>query len=169
MRLHLYSHEKVFIRMKSSKQKSNSLDTPTGRPQLILQEVSERGPEGWREVQKSIAESSGLALLLVDGYQPPALIVTNNNSICHAFQSSPDFVKLCDPFCGAAYSRATAANTITHYRCHAGLHCFATPVEIDEERGLVVIGGRAFVHGSDYREVAERFRSCVLQELFSSE
>jgi len=133
------------------------------------QEAPERAPAGWAQVQKSIAESSGISLLLVEGHQPPALSISNNNSICEALQSSPEYVGLCDPFCGAAHERATGANTITHYRCHAGLQCFAMPVEIDSERQLAVIGGRAFVSSSDYRELAERFRSGDLKDLSSDE
>ena len=41
----------------------------------IEQEVPDRAPRGWREAQQPIAEDSGLALLLVEGYQPPALVV----------------------------------------------------------------------------------------------
>jgi len=107
--------------------------------------------------------------LLVAGHQPPALAIANNNSICEALQSSPEHVKLCYPFCGEAHQRATAANSITHYRCHAGLHCFAMPVEIDKERNLTVIGGRAFVNGNEYRETAERFRFGDLKDLDSDE
>ncbi len=139
------------------------------RPEALLQEEPERAPKGWPQIQTSIAESSGVSLLLVDGYQPPALAIANNNSICEALQSSPDHVGLCDPFCGLAHSRAVKANSITHYRCHAGLQCFAMPVELDQQQQLAVIGGRAFVSSSDYRELAERFRSGDLQELFSDE
>src|SRR5437879_7829488 len=135
----------------------------------IVQEVSERAPNGWPAAQHSIADAAGISLLLVEGHQPPALAIANNNSICEALQSSPEHVKLCDPYCGAAHARATAANTITHYRCHAGLHCFAMPLEIETEQNLAVIGGRAFVRGVDYRETAERFRSGDLQDLFSDE
>ena len=135
---------------------------------LIPQEAPERAPTGWAEVQKPLAEESGISLLLVEGHQPPALVVTNNNSICHALQSSPDHVKLCDPFCGEAHARARAAQAITHYRCHAGLQCFAMPIELDE-RELVAIGGRAFVHSADYRALVERFRSGDLKGLFSEE
>jgi diguanylate cyclase (GGDEF)-like protein len=139
------------------------------RPEPLLQEEPERAPKGWPQIQTSIAESSGISLLLVDGYQPPALAIANNNSICEALQASPDHVGLCDPFCGLAHSRAVKANSITHYRCHAGLQCFAMPVELDQQQQLAVIGGRAFVSSSDYRELAERFRSGDLQELFSDE
>jgi len=137
----------------------------------IPQQANENSPAGWAELQTQAAESSGIALLLVEGYQPPALAITNNNSVCEALQSSPVHVKLCDPYCGEAHARATAAAAagIIHYRCHAGLHCFAMPVDIEAERPLAIIGGRAFVHGSDYRATAERFRSGDLQQLMSEE
>ncbi len=134
----------------------------------IEQEVPERAPRGWAEVQQSVAEDSGLALLLVEGYQPPALVVSNNNSICEALQSSPEHVRLCDPFCGLAHKRATNEGAVVHYRCHAGLQCFSLPVEINK-RQLAVIGGRAFSSSKDYREFVERVRSGDLHELASDE
>jgi diguanylate cyclase (GGDEF)-like protein len=146
--------------------KSKKADRPK-RAEVIPQELPERAPLGWPEIQKSIAESSGISLLLVEGHQPPALSIANNNTICQTLQSSPDHVGLCDPFCGVAHERATGDNSITHYRCHAGLQCFAMPVELDSERQLAVIGGRAFVNSSDYRELAERFRSGDLKDLSS--
>jgi diguanylate cyclase (GGDEF)-like protein len=145
-----------------------SKSKPKPERDLIPQEVPERAPAGWAEVQTRVAAESGISILLVEGHQPPALVVTNNNSICHALQSSPDHAELCEPFCGEAHARATTANAITHYRCHAGLQCFAMPVELDERR-LVAIGGRAFVHSADYRGAVERFRSGDLQDLFSEE
>ncbi len=134
----------------------------------VAQELPERAPAGWAKVQESIASSSGISLLLVEGHQPPALAIANNNSICAALQSSPNHVGLCDPYCGAAHSRAVNADTVTHYRCHAGLQCFAMLIGI-ADRQLAVIGGRAFVSSADYRELAERFRSGDLQELFSDD
>jgi diguanylate cyclase (GGDEF)-like protein len=126
-------------------------------------------PDAWADAQESLAASSGLSLLLVEGRQPPALAVANNNSICRAFQSSPDYVHLCDPFCGVAFERATKAKGVVHYRCHAGLHCFTMPVELSSKRQLAVIGGRAFLTSADYRALAERFRTGDLQDLLSSE
>jgi len=62
-----------------------------------------------------------------------------------------------------------SAGTITHYRCHAGLQCFAMTVELDNRRELAVIGGRAFVTSADYRATAERFREGDLHELLSTD
>jgi diguanylate cyclase (GGDEF)-like protein len=126
-------------------------------------------PDGWADAQESLASASGLSLLLVEGHQPPALLVSNNNSICRAFQSSPEHVRLCDPFCGVAFDRAVQAQGVVHYRCHAGLHCVTMPVELEANRQLAVIGGRAFLTSADYRALAERFRTGDLQDLLSGE
>jgi diguanylate cyclase (GGDEF)-like protein len=133
----------------------------------ILQERPEDAPAGWVGVQDEIAAETGLAVLLVDGHQPPALVVCNNNSICHAFQSSRKHVRLCDPFCGAAHQRAMSAGSKVEYKCHAGLQCFTMPVQIGKRTDLAVIGGRAFTSGADYRSLIERFRAGELNELLS--
>jgi diguanylate cyclase (GGDEF)-like protein len=123
----------------------------------------------WERLQASVAAETDLSILLVDGHQPPQLAISNNNSICHAFQSSPTHAHLCDPYCGVAFKRAHEAGETTHYRCHAGLHCFAMPVAPDTSRPLAFIGGRAFLSSADYRELAERFRKGDLRELLSTE
>ncbi|HEV2914050.1 MAG TPA: diguanylate cyclase [Pyrinomonadaceae bacterium] len=126
-------------------------------------------PPGWAELQESLASAAGLSILLVEGHQPPAVHVSNNNSICRAFQSSDTRRRLCDPYCGVAYERAMSAGAASYYRCHAGLHCFAMPVELGEGRRLAVIGGRAFLTTADYRLLAERLRTGDLQDLLSSD
>lgn len=123
----------------------------------------------WGQVQESLAAEADLSLLLIEGPQPPQLAVSNNNSICHAFQSSTTHAHLCDPYCGEAFRRAHEAGETTYYRCHAGLHCFTLPVNANTTRPLAFIGGRAFLSSADYRELAERFRRGDLRELLSSE
>ncbi len=144
-----------------------STAAPVGSPE-ILQEHPEDAAAGWLEVQDKLASANGLSLLLVDGRQPPAIAISNNNSICRAFQTSPELVRLCDPYCGDAHRRALSAGSVVHYKCHAGLACFTMPVEIAGEANLAVIGGRAFVSGADYRSLAERFREGELNELLDS-
>jgi diguanylate cyclase (GGDEF)-like protein len=147
------------------------MDTPQApdREDSIAQIGGTQPPAQWPDVQNSVAASTGLSVLLVEGHQPPALAVSNNNSICHAFQSSPEHVRLCDPYCGVAFERAREAGGPVHYRCHAGLHCVTLPVRLQKNRELAVIGGRAFLTTADYRALAERFRVGDLQELLSTE
>lgn len=131
----------------------------------IVQEHPEDAPAGWAAAQQQLASSSGLSILLVDGRQPPALVVSNNNSICHALQSSPEHVSLCDPYCGDAHRRALSSGGVVQYKCHAGLQCFTMPAQIANERNLAVIGGRAFVTGADYRSLVDRLRDGDLKDL----
>lgn len=135
----------------------------------IVQEHPEDAPPGWEPVQHKLAANAGLSLLLVDGRQPPAILVSNNNSICHAFQSSLEYVSLCDPYCGDAHRRAMSAGSAVQYKCHAGLQCFTMPVEIGKQQNLAVIGGRAFISGADYRSLVERFRAGELNDLLVKE
>jgi diguanylate cyclase (GGDEF)-like protein len=135
----------------------------------IVQEHPEDAPPGWAEVQEKLAAKAGLSLLLVDGRQPPALVASNNNSICHAFQSSMEYVGLCDPYCGDAHRRALSAGSAVAYKCHAGLQCFTMPVQIGGEQNLAAIGGRAFVNAADYRSLVDRFRAGELNDLLPSE
>lgn len=142
----------------------HSAETPE-----IVQEHPEDAPAGWAAVQEKLAAKAGLSVLLVDGRQPPALVVSNNNSVCHAFQSSMDYVGLCDPYCGDAHRRALAAGSLVEYKCHAGLQCFTMPVQIGREQNLALIGGRAFVSAEDYRSLVDRFRDGELNDLLPSD
>src|SRR6185437_1434611 len=135
----------------------------------IVQEHPADAPAGWVAVQQKLAATTGLSVLLVDGRQPPALVASNNNSICHAFQSSMEYVALCDPYCGDAHRRALSAGSSVNYKCHAGLQCFTMPVHIGGEQNLAAIGGRAFVSAEDYRTLVDRFRAGELNDLLASE
>jgi len=135
----------------------------------IVQEHPADAPAGWVAVQQKLAATTGLSVLLVDGRQPPALVASNNNSICHAFQSSMEYVALCDPYCGDAHRRALSAGSAVNYKCHAGLQCFTMPVHIGGGQNLAAIGGRAFVSAEDYRNLVERFRAGELNDLLVSE
>jgi diguanylate cyclase (GGDEF)-like protein len=143
----------------------------TAPPQVgaAQSETSPVLPHGWAEAQEGLASSSGLSLLLVEGRQPPALAVANNNSICQAFQSSPAHAHLCQSDCGEAHARALREGGAAQYRCHAGLHCFAAPVSLGTESPLAVIGGRCFLRVADYRALAERIRVGDLADLLSSD
>jgi diguanylate cyclase (GGDEF)-like protein len=133
----------------------------------VLAEHREDAPTGWPEVQDGVAASTGLSLLLVNGHQPPAVVMSNNNSICQALQSSVDHMRLCDPYCGEAHRKAMSAGERVEYKCHAGLECFVTPVKIGGRQDIAVIGGRAFVKSGDYQTAIERFRTGDLKALAS--
>jgi diguanylate cyclase (GGDEF)-like protein len=153
----------------SKKTASGRADETRLQSAAIPQEHPEDAPEGWVDVQQKLAATAGLSVLLVDGKQPPALVASNNNSICHAFQSSREYIGLCDPYCGDAHRRAMSAGSAVSYKCHAGLQCFTMPVHIGREQNLAAIGGRAFVSAQDYRNLVNRFRAGELNDLLARE
>jgi len=140
---------------------------PASASPEIPQEQPEDAPPGWLDVQEGLADALNLSVLLVNGHQPPALALSNNNSICRAFQSSPEYVSLCDPYCGDAHRRALSAGSTVQYKCHAGLQCFTMPVQIGRKKDLAAIVGRAFVNVADYRSLVDRFRAGELNDLLN--
>lgn len=160
---------RISVRQDVTFQMMDEQSAPEEREDSIAQIGGAPPPAGWTARQDSLAADTGLSILLVEGHQPPAPAISNNNSICHAFQSSPEYVKLCDPYCGRAFDRAVAQKGPVHYRCHAGLHCVALPVPLERKRHLAVITGRAFLTTADYRELCERIREGDLQGLLSAE
>jgi diguanylate cyclase (GGDEF)-like protein len=150
------------------------MDNTARAPERAAQQTpSAEAPAGWGEVHKSLAAEHGLSLILIEGRTPPPLLTANNNSVCAAFMSSRKHAHRCQPDCGEAYSRAHEAGATTHYRCHAGLHCFTMPVSLGDGKQagkkLAVIGGRCFISVADYRALVERVHSGDLTELLASD
>jgi diguanylate cyclase (GGDEF)-like protein len=114
---------------------------------------------GWLCIQQSLAEKTDVALLTLADDKEIIGQIENNTSICKVFWSSSEYGKLCDEDCGKAYSRAIAANDTIEYRCHAGLHCFASPTA-KSSKPLVILGGRAFTSTGDYSYFQRTYRDC---------
>lgn len=110
----------------------------------------------WQAIANNFAEQAGIAVLLVDGQQPPALAASNNNSICRVLQSSRAHAHLCEPFCGKAFENLQKAGKEISYVCHAGLQCVVAPLAPNAVRPLAAIVGRAFVKISDYQNLLDR-------------
>jgi len=141
-------------------------ESPNSTPRMADKEP--QGGPSWADTQGKLSADAGQSLLLVEGFQPPALVTSNNNSICQTIQSS-HHAPLCAPFCGEAHKRAQENGGVIEYRCHAGLHCFAAPVEIGGKKNLTVIGGRAFLEIADYKSAIARFRDGDLKDIFAEE
>ncbi len=105
----------------------------------------------WLRLQKSLADKNGIALTTLSRDGAVIGRIENDNSICRAMRVSPEHAPLCGADCGAAHSNAVAAGKQFDFTCHAGLHCFAIPVAIDQKQ-LVILGGRSFASTSEFAE-----------------
>src|SRR6266851_2991139 len=106
----------------------------------------------WLRLQRSLAERNGIALTTLSRDGAVIGRIENDNSICRAMRVSVERAPLCAADCGAAYNNAVDAGGQFDFTCHAGLHCFAIPVAI-EQKQLVILGGRSFASTAEYAEV----------------
>jgi diguanylate cyclase (GGDEF)-like protein len=112
----------------------------------------------WLRLQKSLAERNGIALTTLSRDGAVIGRIENDNSICRAMRVSAERAPLCAADCGAAYNNAVDAGTQVDFTCHAGLHCFAIPVAV-EQKQLVILGGRSFVSTSEYTDFLRRYEA----------
>ncbi|MEK6324721.1 MAG: diguanylate cyclase [Acidobacteriota bacterium] len=117
----------------------------------------------WLRLQKSLAERNGIALTTLSRDGAVIGRIENDNSICRAMRVSAERAPFCAADCGAAYSNAVAAGTQFDFTCHAGLHCFAIPIAIDQKQ-VVILGGRSFASTSEYTEFLRRYDSLAAVE-----
>jgi diguanylate cyclase (GGDEF)-like protein len=110
----------------------------------------------WLRLQKSLAEKNNISLVTLTRDSAAVGRIENDNSICQSMRISEEHAQLCAADCARAYSRAVDEGRTIHYRCHAGLHCFASPVQVDKEQ-IVVLGGRAFTSTSEYSQFLNRY------------
>lgn len=112
--------------------------------------------------------TSDMALLAVSGQQPPSLAQVNQNSFCHAIQSSPGHAHLCEPFCGQAFYRALDNGDAASYRCHAGFNCRVVRIAPHHGRQIAVIAGRTFTESEAYKKLEQRTLHGDLRDLASA-
>jgi diguanylate cyclase (GGDEF)-like protein len=110
----------------------------------------------WLRLQRSLAEKSGIALTTLAREGAVIGRIENDNSICQAMRLSPEYASRCQNDCTAAYNSAVEEGVTVEYSCHAGLHCFAAPVTINNKQ-LVILGGRAFSATAEYADFLSRY------------
>lgn len=110
----------------------------------------------WLRLQRSLAEKSGIALTTLAREGAVIGRIENDNSICQAMRLSPEYASRCQADCTSAYNNAVESGETVEYSCHAGLHCFAAPVTINNKQ-LVILGGRAFSATAEYADFLSRY------------
>src|SRR5262249_51401901 len=111
---------------------------------------------GWLRLQKTLAQRSGISLAALSRDGAVIGRIENDNSICQTLRVDPSYAPLCAADCGTAYDRATQAGQCIGYTCHAGLSCFATPVDVSGKQ-IVILGGRAFISRTNYENFLDNY------------
>ncbi|HEX9960632.1 MAG TPA: diguanylate cyclase, partial [Pyrinomonadaceae bacterium] len=122
----------------------------------------------WKTVQDSLADESGLAVVLVEGEDSSEICISNNNSMCRILYNSAEFAPRCAEYCGRAFQTAAEAGKPVHVKCHADLNFLTMPIETKDKK-LAAIVGRTFLKSEDYRKATERAMSGDWQQFPAEE
>lgn len=109
----------------------------------------------WLRVERSLAEKHNISLTTLSRDGAAIGRIENDNSICRSLRVSTEFASKCAAECGRAFSNVNAAGGPIEFCCHAGLQCFAIPVDLKDKQ-LVILGGRAFTSTSEYSSFLDR-------------
>jgi diguanylate cyclase (GGDEF)-like protein len=139
------------------------MEALTRLPALLSEEITRKdeSPPGtplavWLRLQQSFAEKNNIALTTISRDGAVIGRVETDNSICRAMRVSAEHASKCADECGKAFSNAAVAGHPIDFRCHAGLHCFAIPIQLEDHR-VVILGGRAFASTSEYSNFLDRY------------
>lgn len=137
---------------------------------LSLRKMTKAGHKSGKFLDR-VAVESGVAIAVLDENSSEAA-AANNNSMCAALYTSPEFSADCAPHCGRAFANAWREGKPVEYECHAGLYCKALPVK-DRGRQFVAIIGRTFLKAENYRSATEKaitgkWRGFVPSEFFEN-
>jgi diguanylate cyclase (GGDEF)-like protein len=115
--------------------------------------------EARRAELRSLAQQSGLAVVVLQRGQPGGEFAAQDNSLCQFFQQQHDWAAACARDCSPPEEADDAP-----FRCHAGLYVVRAPLK---EGRAAVVGGRALLAGADYKALRERFNQGDLAENFT--
>ncbi len=71
----------------------------------LLMNKNPENKNNWQEFQDGLAESKGLAIVLLEEDGLSYIHASNNNSICRNLTASKEFAQQCERFCGKVYSK----------------------------------------------------------------
>jgi diguanylate cyclase (GGDEF)-like protein len=122
-------------------------------------ENKDAGWTTWQEIQDTLSEEKGVAIVIVEGENSTIVAASNNNSICRTLQASAELSPLCDRYCGRAFIEGWEKGKPACFHCHAGLTYATVPIEPVPGKKMVAIVGRVFNKSTDYMQATEKIRS----------
>jgi diguanylate cyclase (GGDEF)-like protein len=111
----------------------------------------------WERIQRSVASVTGLSFTTMNR-GGKILAEAGDISLCKLLGGDREKGP-CSDSCSAAAGRAYRENATRHFRCRAGLECFASPIRVDGRPVGTVLGGRILEKAPDLAFFEELARS----------
>ncbi len=120
---------------------------PVGKEPLDLSQ--------WRVFQQGLSDLLGFPISL---YGPAGELLAASASeaaVCHAVRAHPKGGLLCEETCANAVAQVLDKDKTYIYKCHVNQYIFAVPVELAPSYSVVIIGGHAYLAGSELEQFRE--------------
>lgn len=117
----------------------------------------------WGKIQDSLAHITGLTFTTV-GRNGKILAAGGENSLCLLLAGSPRGKDLCRGSCLLEADKARRGKGVVHFRCQAGLQCFAVPILVEGSPVAATLGGRILDKAPDFSFFQDLARRVGLSE-----
>ena len=116
----------------------------------------------WGKIQNSLARITGLTFTTV-GRDGKILAEGGENRLCRLLAESPRGKDLCRNSCLLEADKARRGKGVVHFRCQAGLQCFAVPILVEGSPVAATVGGRILDKAPDFSFFQDLARRVGLQ------
>ena len=117
----------------------------------------------WGKIQDSLARITGLTFTTV-GREGKILAEGGENRLCRLLAGSPGGKDLCRNSCLLEADKARRGKGVVHFRCQAGLQCFAVPILVEGSPVAATLGGRILDKAPDFSFFQDLARRVGLPE-----
>jgi diguanylate cyclase (GGDEF)-like protein len=106
----------------------------------------------WKDFQDALSTLLDIPIALYDRHGVPIVPCSGNARICEAVKGNEKGAQRCDDLYSRAITQVLEKGKTYIYKCHTNQYIFAVPVFIDVNCSFVVIGGHAFLSGSEEKD-----------------
>lgn len=120
---------------------------PAGRVPLDLDQ--------WRIFQQGLSDLLGFPISL---YSPSGQLLAaseGNAAVCSVVMAHPEGGRLCEETYANAVAQVVDRDKTYIYKCHVNQYIFAVPVSVGPSLSVVVVGGHAYLAGTEQEQFRE--------------
>ncbi|MBI1910995.1 MAG: diguanylate cyclase [Deltaproteobacteria bacterium] len=109
----------------------------------------------WREFQEGLSKLLDIPISLYDGNGVLVMPSDRETCLCQAVKLNESGNERCTDMCAKAARQVAENGNIYTFKCHTNQYLFAIPVFLDENNKYVIIGGQAYLAGSELKDFYE--------------
>lgn len=109
----------------------------------------------WREFQDALSALLEIPLSIYNGKGVLLVPPSGEPAVCGVARSTRQGSVNCGKVCEKAITQVIEKGQIYIYKCHINKYIFAVPVMLDSGSSYVIIGGKTYLSGSEFKEFYE--------------